>query len=93
MIAKIHISSFAIICANPECKHPTPTYQTSEQNKRVQFLQSLPEDTSQIEKVFLLCSQCNLSRYCSTQCQREHWPQHKMMCKETKKIVEANEQV
>lgn len=30
---------------------------------------------------FLYCGQCKLSRYCSPQCQKDHWKQsHKMMC-------------
>ena len=26
------------------------------------------------------CSRCKLARYCSTQCQRHHWPDHKQVC-------------
>lgn len=27
------------------------------------------------------CVQCNVTNYCSMQCQREHWPVHKTWCK------------
>lgn len=27
------------------------------------------------------CSQCNVSRYCSRECQRSHWPVHRQACK------------
>ncbi|XP_026855707.2 histone-lysine N-methyltransferase SMYD3 [Electrophorus electricus] len=29
----------------------------------------------------LRCSQCKCTRYCSTQCQRQAWPEHKRECK------------
>ncbi len=28
-----------------------------------------------------VCSQCRTTYYCSSQCQRSHWPQHKLTCK------------
>ncbi|KAL3140515.1 hypothetical protein ABBQ32_005097 [Trebouxia sp. C0010 RCD-2024] len=28
------------------------------------------------------CSKCRLSTYCSSQCQKEHWPAHKRECKQ-----------
>lgn len=27
------------------------------------------------------CGRCRLTRYCSTECQRQHWPEHKERCK------------
>ncbi|KAH9925733.1 uncharacterized protein B0H18DRAFT_1007944 [Fomitopsis serialis] len=34
----------------------------------------------------LKCSGCDLTRYCSATCQREHWPEHKVLCKTPKKV-------
>ena len=33
----------------------------------------------------LLCSNCKVINYCSTQCQIQHWPAHKLICKTTEK--------
>ncbi len=33
----------------------------------------------------LLCATCVTSRYCSRECQGKDWPQHKIVCKESKK--------
>ena len=33
----------------------------------------------------LRCVSCGLAVYCSKACQRQHWPQHKALCKRTKK--------
>lgn len=27
------------------------------------------------------CSRCRLTRYCSTECQKQHWSKHKKVCK------------
>ena len=27
------------------------------------------------------CSRCRVPRYCSRECQSQHWPQHKLVCK------------
>ncbi len=29
------------------------------------------------------CSRCKAERYCSAECQKEHWPVHKAMCQKT----------
>jgi hypothetical protein len=33
------------------------------------------------EKQYLQCSKCKQSRYCSKECQRSHWKEHKDICK------------
>ena len=36
------------------------------------------------EETFRKCSQCKTVRYCSTECQRKSWKQHKSVCKNSK---------
>jgi len=36
-----------------------------------------------------LCTACNLVKYCSVECQKNHWPQHEKACK--KKAAEIRE--
>ncbi|KAK0439524.1 uncharacterized protein EV420DRAFT_1316130 [Desarmillaria tabescens] len=36
------------------------------------------------EKQYSRCAGCSTTYYCSQQCQKAHWPQHKSMCKERK---------
>ena len=31
------------------------------------------------------CAQCKLTYYCGQDCQKQHWPEHKQICKETAK--------
>jgi hypothetical protein len=31
-----------------------------------------------------LCTACKQARYCSKECQREHWPAHKEECKKNR---------
>lgn len=33
----------------------------------------------------LMCGACKVARYCSTDCQKKHWKQHKVVCKSTDK--------
>lgn len=35
-----------------------------------------------VGKRLLQCSRCETVSYCNATCQREHWPQHKSMCKQ-----------
>ena len=34
-----------------------------------------------INKKFKMCSKCRLVLYCSRECQLDHWPEHKLVCK------------
>ena len=36
----------------------------------------------------LTCSSCCAVRYCSPKCRKEHWKQHKVLCKEVKRSKE-----
>ncbi|KAK0468592.1 hypothetical protein IW261DRAFT_1573686 [Armillaria novae-zelandiae] len=38
------------------------------------------------ERQYPRCVGCSTTYYCSQQCQKAHWPQHKAMCKERKTI-------
>jgi len=33
------------------------------------------------QPMFKSCSQCGQAKYCSKECQRSHWKQHKRACK------------
>ena len=33
------------------------------------------------------CSQCAVEKYCSRNCQKSHWNQHKSICKQSKEII------
>ncbi|KZT69925.1 hypothetical protein DAEQUDRAFT_668663, partial [Daedalea quercina L-15889] len=33
------------------------------------------------DKALLVCSRCKLINYCSKECQKKHWPKHKVWCK------------
>ena len=35
----------------------------------------------------LMKCKCNMTHYCSEECQLEHWPDHKMICKEEQKYL------
>lgn len=39
------------------------------------------EDMSQDKKKFQRCSTCHVAYYCSRDCQKAHWPEHKKICK------------
>ena len=36
------------------------------------------------------CDACKYTRYCSKKCQREHWKDHKRVCKEFAQLFEQN---
>ena len=38
---------------------------------------------------FPKCQHCKLARYCSQECQRKHWPKHKMVCQIMKELAAA----
>lgn len=35
------------------------------------------------------CSRCKLARYCSQECQREHWAAHKVVCQKPPEAFRA----
>lgn len=35
------------------------------------------------------CGQCQLVRYCSVECQRKDWPNHKLICSKKKELMET----
>jgi hypothetical protein len=37
------------------------------------------------------CSACHQARYCCKECQKAHWPEHKVKCKEIRKALEQEE--
>ena len=39
------------------------------------------------EPRFLVCSGCGIMRYCSEECQREHWPVHQKECLKWQKLI------
>lgn len=39
-------------------------------------------------KTVLRCTGCKTGSYCSKVCQKEHWPQHNVICKSIKVMVE-----
>jgi len=43
-------------------------------------------------KQFRLCGGCMTTNYCSTDCQKMHWPGHKQICQHTAAIVAASKQ-
>jgi MYND finger len=36
------------------------------------------------DKPLLVCARCNIAAYCSKRCQKEHYPEHKALCKKPK---------
>jgi hypothetical protein len=38
------------------------------------------EKTAQIAQIFRKCSGCRSAYYCDAACQKQHWPQHKLVC-------------
>lgn len=39
-----------------------------------------------------ICSRCNRVSYCDAQCQKEHWPVHKISCKKNEPVEEEEEE-
>ena len=46
--------------------------------------------TEQCEKPFPRCSGCQLVRYCSRKCQKQHWGEHKVLCKSVREFKVDN---
>jgi len=40
-------------------------------------------------KVHMKCGSCKMAYYCSRKCQRDHWPSHKVSCKQLQKIQQG----
>ena len=40
-------------------------------------------------RVQVVCGGCGVARYCSRECQEEHWGQHKRVCKSLQKLVKV----
>ena len=38
-------------------------------------------------RVQVVCGGCGVARYCSRECQEQHWEQHKLVCKALQKPV------
>ncbi|KAJ7717968.1 hypothetical protein B0H16DRAFT_1229213, partial [Mycena metata] len=43
-------------------------------------------ETSESRKSLKQCAKCQLTRYCSVECQRSDWPRHKACCKVVKEV-------
>jgi hypothetical protein len=53
---------------------------------------SFPEcQNASDSKTLSECSACRQARYCSRECQKAHWPNHKEQCKAARKALEAQE--
>ena len=39
------------------------------------------------EPRYMVCSGCGMARYCSEECQREHWPRHQEECLAVQAII------
>uniref|UniRef100_A0AAR2LM31 [histone H3]-lysine(4) N-trimethyltransferase n=1 Tax=Pygocentrus nattereri TaxID=42514 RepID=A0AAR2LM31_PYGNA len=50
------------------------------------FLQSACHNCVRTGQKLLRCSQCKTARYCSVQCQKEAWPEHKSECPCLKRV-------
>ena len=51
------------------------------------------KSTERIQKKILLqCAQCQSVIYCSCECQKAHWPKHKMVCNDLRSFNDANAQ-
>jgi len=48
------------------------------------------EDEETVGEAFKTCSRCKYARYCSKECQRCDWSQHKASCKKMAEATEAN---
>ncbi len=47
------------------------------------------DDLEKSEK-FKVCSKCRIKRYCSIECQKENWKEHKLLCKEKGELLGEN---
>ncbi|OUM61436.1 hypothetical protein PIROE2DRAFT_62489 [Piromyces sp. E2] len=43
------------------------------------------------QPMFKSCSQCNQAKYCSKECQRTHWKQHKRACKKKAQQIQQQQ--
>lgn len=39
------------------------------------------------KKTLRVCTGCKVARYCSAECQKAHWPEHKRACKLARGVV------
>ena len=46
---------------------------------------------TEVDAAASVCIRCNEARYCSRQCQVDHWEQHKKACRRLRKQAEAAE--
>ena len=51
------------------------------EKKQVQPTKSKCTGCDKIGEDFKVCSACKLAKYCTSSCQRSHWPEHKSTCK------------
>jgi hypothetical protein len=55
-----------------------PSYDTDDRRKKCEVCRRTAKE-SRREKL-KRCSRCRVARYCSVDCQTEHWPKHKEAC-------------
>lgn len=74
---RIPLQQYMDVCvaADPEYRHTSLLWQL--------FGRLCPGCFKTSSRTTLLCTRCRNMHYCSTQCQRDDWPVHKMVCKKT----------
>jgi hypothetical protein len=55
--------------------------QKSEKKQIVTSKKSKCTGCDKIGEDFKVCSACKMAKYCTSSCQRAHWPEHKSTCK------------